>query len=320
MATQVRFDTFMQYALFDLERGYYAKNIHHVGRDGDFSTTASLSNILAFAIADQIRQQPETDIIEIGAGSGQLMHALQSCLKKDQRRYRFHIVESSAPLQQRQRERLGKRSLFGFKKSVTHWHNDIHCALKDCRQRAFIFSNELVDAFPVRCFRRVDDQFEELFLSQGKELFLPVETVPDSTSFDIPHNQYFEVHASYHAWLQSWIPDWQSGTILTIDYGDIAETLYHKKPRGSLRAYWKHNLITGMAIYQNIGNQDITADVNFTDLIRWGKELGLKAGKALMTQAEFLAPYVSEDDPKSQFLTSEAGAGTAFKVLVQEKC
>jgi len=59
--------------------------------------------------------------------------------------------------------------------------------------------------------------------------------------------------------------------------------------------------------YQNPGKQDLTFDVHFPDLIKWGKKIGLETG-SLITQAEFLGT----DDLN--------GAGGAFKVLHQKMC
>ena len=88
-------------------------------------------------------------------------------------------------------------------------------------------------------------------------------------------------------------------------------------PEGTLRAYSHHQRITGKAVYQSPGKQDITADVNFTDLITWGKQDGLEID-SIMTQREYLTPHVSKS-AEDQFLIHPDGAGSAFKVLLQQK-
>ena len=71
-----------------------------------------------------------------------------------------------------------------------------------------------------------------------------------------------------------------------------------------------------------MGRQDVTADVNFTDLIAWGESLGWSTGK-FATQREFLLEHAmglearASSDATVSFLLDEHGAGTAFKVLVQ---
>jgi SAM-dependent MidA family methyltransferase len=194
-------------------------------------------------------------------------------------------------------------------------------ALSACKGVAFIFSNELVDAFPVRIFRKADDHWNELYLHQQEEHFCPyADTIPHSSALSYAahqKNQRVEVHQSYREWLLEWLPSWKAGQILTIDYGDTHPGLYYRKPEGTLRAYSHHQRITGKSVYENIGKQDITADVNFTDLISWGEQDGLET-VSLITQGEYLSPQVS-NSAEDQFLIHPDGAGSAFKVLLQQK-
>ena len=68
----LRFDRFMELCLYDVEHGYYAKNITSVGSSGDFSTTPSLSPVLAIALSKAIMASGLRDVIEIGPGAGDL--------------------------------------------------------------------------------------------------------------------------------------------------------------------------------------------------------------------------------------------------------
>lgn len=105
--------------------------------------------------------------------------------------------------------------------------------------------------------------------------------------------------------------------MLTIDYGDTYPALYHRRPAGSLRSYFHHQRLTGSDIYQNMGRQDITSDVSFSDLIQWGNDLGWQH-EPLLTQREFLNPVVPRNaSPADQYLLDDYGAGSAFKVLMQ---
>jgi len=169
-------------------------------------------------------------------------------------------------IRDRQKTSLGKRATF---------HQSIQDAMESCDGNAVIFSNELVDAFPVRLFQKNETAWQEIHLDHSngttREIFISPTSLPDSSIFklNLSPGQRVEVHESYHQWLKSWLPDWKRGEMLTIDYGDEAETLYHRKPQGSLRGYLLHQHVDGHAIYQNPGQQDLTADVNFTDLIEW---------------------------------------------------
>jgi len=65
------------------------------------------------------------------------------------------------------------------------------------------------------------------------------------------------------------------GFVLTIDYGYPAWDYYsEERNRGTLLCYYKHRVNEDP--YQNIGQQDITAHVNFSSIKKWGEEFGFK--------------------------------------------
>ncbi len=318
-ANLVRFDAFMKKALHDPNSGYYSRNIQTVGAKGDFSTTATLSLVLGKAIAKSALEwsricKTPLNLIEIGGGDGSLAEAILHFIPLRKRwRMHYHIVDNSAPLTNNQQQREISKKI--------RWHSNMHNALNACKGVAFIFSNELVDAFPVRLFRRSDNHWDELYLDNHDEVFLRCNgRLPDSSSLmftDHKSGQRVEVHQSYREWLQDWLPMWKRGQLLTIDYGDTHPQLYYRKPEGTLRAYSHHQVITGKTVYQHSGKQDITADVNFTDLINWGKEDGLETN-FYITQRDYLMPHV-RNSPQDQFLIHPDGAGYAFKVLLQQR-
>jgi SAM-dependent MidA family methyltransferase len=315
---QVRFDEFMARALHDPGEGYYARNISSIGRRGDFTTAPMLSGTTARAIAQwaaqALRESNCRDLIEIGPGQGALALAVLKQLPWSLRwRVRLHLVETSAPLRQHQSELLGRRA---------RWHATPADALAACGGHAVIFSNELVDAFPVRRFQRTPDGWRELALSfdssrHAREVLLPPGPLPPSASFalDHPMGQWLEVHDSYRQWLADWLPKWRAGRLLTIDYGSTAEFLYHRRPRGTIRAYFHHQLLEGGDVYANPGRQDLTADVNFTDLIVWSSDW--TSGARLQPFREFIAATADPSNPSDQALLAEHGAGDAFLVLDQ---
>ncbi len=318
----MRFDHFMKNALYDPERGYYSKRIKTVGQQGDFSTTASLSPILGEILASYTKRyfkktKIARNLIECGAGSGALAETILKNLSLwDRRRMNYHIVESSPKLRKQQKEALGN--------SVT-WHSSLTSALNACKGEAFCFSNELVDAFPARVFRKDQQGWSELHLvKEGilSEQFAPIDDdfLPESYIFkhDFSIGQRVEVHESYQLWFQEQIPSLLKGCFLTIDYGDSYKNLYHRRPNGTMRAYAHHQRLEGYEVYQNPGHQDITCDVNFTDLIVWGEQCGLKTVE-FVTQREFLLSHQKKGDLASNRLLAEGGAGSAFKVLIQER-
>jgi SAM-dependent MidA family methyltransferase len=300
----------MRRALYDPHNGYYSRHIPGLGRRGDFTTVPVITNALAQRIASWIiAARHETgciDIIEIGPGEGNLAQAVRRQLPWHIRlRSRFHLVEISPPLRTAQQQRLGKSA---------RWHDTPQAALAACHGRALIYSNELIDAFPVRRFQKSDNGWRELGVhitkeSPPREALLPPAPLPGSCSFSLPHpiGQIIEVHEACRTWLESWLPHWKAGRMLTIDYGNTAEKLYHRQPHGTLRAYLLHQRLTGPAILGNPGRQDLTADVNFTDLMHWSQPW--------MEQQDLtnLRDFFGKDAPS--WLREESGPGHAFQVL-----
>jgi SAM-dependent MidA family methyltransferase len=199
-------------------------------------------------------------------------------------------------------------------------------ALEALEGRALIFNNELVDAFPCKLFEKTPEGWRELGVrlsAEGglSECFFGEKL--DNPWFgklgQLPTGQRVERHDSYSEWQNSWAASWREGSLLTIDYGDLAQDLYTHSPAGSLRGYWKHRRLTGRDVYSRFGKQDLTADVNFSDLMDWGLQAGWRTLQ-FTTQREFLQTWCrksSESAEKEGILDSPQGAGGAFKVLEQ---
>jgi SAM-dependent MidA family methyltransferase len=316
----ISFEQFMERALHDPVRGYYARRIKAVGPRGDFTTAPMVSEAPAQAIAKWIaaalRETHCRDLIEIGPGEGTLAASILNHLAWQVRwKIRLHLVETSVPLTENQQQRLGRRAT---------WHRSPQDALQSCKGNAVIYSNELVDAFPVRRFQKTTVGWQELAVhfdeqKNAHESLLPPAPLPDSSGFLASHplGQRIEVHDSYRRYLTDWLPHWKSGRMLTIDYGSTASLLYHRRPHGTLRGYLFQQPITGPAIYQNMGRQDLTADVNFTDLQNWSHPW--INDQRLLTFHEFLNLHPAGKSATDPSLTDTDGAGTAFLVLDQKR-
>ena len=325
---EMSFEDFMAMALYDPEIGYYTTGISDVGgRRSDFATSASLSDALGKAIAWWVRMEMKllggkgpVHLIEVGGGSGALAAMVMKSLGWWQRRrVRYHLVEISPRLQEKQREALADYH-------VT-WHRDITSALIDAEGKALIFSNELVDAFPAKWLRWNAGAgiWEEIFVSYDpatglKEVFRPCppdlnpETYSAIALPNRPDGQRIEILPAFRRWINHLSLHWTNGAMLTIDYGSPdASGVYHRRPAGTMRAYFRHERIEGGGVYSRIGRQDLTADVNFADLVSWGKERGWET-VGLVTQAEFFQRFGVGMDP-----LAGKDVGEAFQVLMQRK-
>ena len=312
-AHPIRFDCFMENALYG-PRGYYTSERQIFGARGDFTTSPKLSLIFAKAIAQWVIEAWEffgkkLPLIELGPGDGSLALGIRKAFPFWQAPFlSYHLVEKSPALRARQQDRLGKKH---------RWHDSLEAALDFHNGEALVISNEVIDAFAVRIFKKNDVGWDELHLAGNEEIWMPTEKLPDSTQFahDWPIGQRLEIHDDARAFLHEQLAPMTRGDLLTIDYGGSAEFLYHRRPRGNLRAYLLHQIIDPPAAYQNPGHQDLTTDVCFDDLIHWLTPKGFKT-ITLQSQHDFLEPH-AENTLQDIYLTHPDGPGAAFQVLHQ---
>jgi SAM-dependent MidA family methyltransferase len=94
------------------------------------------------------------------------------------------------------------------------------------------------------------------------------------------------VNLALEDWVRQVTRALDRGYVLTIDYGQEAKDLYAAGNNGgTLVCYQQH--VAGNDPYRNIGQQDITCDVDFTSLMQLGEEHGL-ATVGYVPQRRFL--------------------------------
>ena len=194
-------EAFMQLALHHPQEGYYSSSIENIGSRGDFSTTPTLSPILAKAVAARWKEAcarcgRRLPLLEIGAGSGALaVKVLEQLGFWNRLNTDYVIVESSPRLREFQHLLLGSQAKI---------YSTMEKALKHCGGKAFIFSNELVDAFPARVFEYTEEGWREVGLTVKdgavREELRPVRQQPlfsHMLEYDSQPGQRLEIHDSY---------------------------------------------------------------------------------------------------------------------------
>ena len=322
---RLRFDRFMELALFHPVHGYYTRRIKGIGKSGDFSTSTTLSPVLGKAIfrwlvaeAKYLGLDPLV-IIEPGVGTGALAKVIlsQMPLWNRVRYFGIDLRPESAILD----ESVSRRRRFRLVDSM-------ESALQDAHGKAIVISNEFVDAFPCRRLVRSETAWADVYLRYDDDQWrqelspAPISVACSALNAGFAVGQTIEVHESFREWLASVSVKLGTGAILTIDYGGRPEEIYHRRPEGTVRAYFRQERIEGVDIFRRPGYQDLTADVNFVDLQGWGDSVALKTVDYL-TQREFVARWnpnaLERADAAVLFTLNENGAGTAFKVLHQRK-
>ena len=145
-----------------------------------------------------------------------------------------------------------------------------------------IFSNELLDAFPVHLVE-MGDELKEIYVDFNGQEFVEVKKGPGSAeltnylkefSVALQSGYRTEINLKIKSWLEEAGAALSKGFLLTIDYGYSAREYYsEERTKGTLLCYHNHQFNEDP--YRNTGGQDITAHVNFSSLKKWGEELGL---------------------------------------------
>jgi SAM-dependent MidA family methyltransferase len=343
----ISFRDYMKLCLYDKEMGYYSSEIIPIGKHGDFVTSPHANPLFGALIAVQIQEFYEIleardfCLVEFGAGFGHLAKDILSYLKKRKfyDRLSYVIIESHEKVENVQKETL---SPFGEK---VRWYKDIS---ELGRFKGCIVSNELLDAFPVNVVKKIKymvspSNYEELFVgldenNNFKEIGLPlkdeelkeyVKELPDG----LPEGYRTEINLGIKDWLKSINSCLEKGFLLTIDYGYTWKEYFHpSRNRGTLLSYKDQQISEDF--FKNPGEQDLTAHVNFTDLSRWGEEMGLFT-MGYSPQWSFLASLDFEKtfyelaggkiDPFSPLLSGvkmlilPQGMGESHKVMIQGK-
>jgi SAM-dependent MidA family methyltransferase len=337
----VSFADFMHMALYTPALGYYSGGAQKFGKAGDFVTAPEISPLFAQALARQVLQvldETQGDILELGAGTGQLaadlLLALQDLsLFEGQNLTQYYILEVSDYLRQVQQENLQKKlPAHLFKRLV--WLNSLPQDFV-----GLILGNEVLDAVPVHIIHHADDgfyargvTFTHTFEWQDKPL-TDAHLLAQVKSFLMPKNYLTEICPAANGLINSLAACLKHGVILMIDYGFGAAEYYHpQRNAGTLMCHYQHYAHDNPLI--NVGLQDITAHVNFTAIAETALVQNLSLA-GYCNQANFLMncgllDILAQTSPAdiaaylplssaAQKLVSPAEMGELFKVIALSK-
>ncbi|MBA3485925.1 MAG: SAM-dependent methyltransferase [Lysobacter sp.] len=306
----IAFSRFMELALYAPGLGYYSAGASKFGAEGDFVTAPELGPVFAACIADSVapvlQQLIAADnglpkvFLEIGGGTGAFAEvALERLSAVDALPDRYAILEPSAQLRARQRERLQRRlpaALFArvewLDGPLPHDWNGV------------LFANEVIDALPTSRFAIRDGEIFEEFVvidddtAAAGEGFARILRPADALltgavrhlerrlNRRLPEAYRSEVLPQLPYWIQAVAGGLTSGAMLFVDYG-YARGEYYQPQRsdGTLRAFYRHRMHEQALLYP--GLQDITASVDFTALAEAGVAAGFDFA-GYCSQASFL--------------------------------
>jgi len=328
----IGFDVFMNFALYSPGLGYYRSSANIFGHQGDFITAPETSDLFGYSVAKQCAQIISGgDVLEFGAGSGVLavqvlfeLGRLKSLPKK------YYILELSGQLRQQQKQTIA--SVLPELIDRVEWLTELPTDFS-----GVVIANEVLDAIPAKRLILSGGRFVELGVDfidgnfQWKPLDEPYLNSLTSLPAICDEGYTTEVNLQALAWIDSLYSIMSKGIVLLIDYGMDRNEYHHPQRKdGTLRCYYKHKASDNP--FNNIGKQDITTSVNFSDVAEQAVEVGFELS-GYCTQAMFLISlgienflFEEEDDAKRNTLAQQikqlilpGAMGETFKVLALSK-
>jgi SAM-dependent MidA family methyltransferase len=286
------FDRFMALALYEPGLGYYSGGRTKFGAmpdsGSDFVTAPELSPLFGQAVAAQVAQMLDVlgsdEVWEFGAGSGALAEQLLRTLGP--RVVRYHIVDLSGSLRERQQQRL---AAFG---ETVCWHSRLPDDVS-----GVVLGNELLDAMPVQLLARVSGQWMERGVAlHGDALAWADRPTGLRPPVDIEggHDCVTEIHPQAQAFVATLAEAFArnraqggpGGAALLIDYGFPEAEYYHpQRSTGTLVCHQLHQMDDNPLVA--VGEKDITAHVDFTGIAVAAQDAGMTV-LGYTSQAHFL--------------------------------
>ena len=336
------FRDFMEMALYYPELGYYTSASDKIGKKGDFYTSPYLTNVFGHVIAKQLEEmwqltgKNDFTIVEYGAGMGSLCVDILDHLKNNSaffKKLKYCIIEKSEAMRFKEQKAITN---FNISEKV-HWYNSIEeiPSFTGC-----VLANEVLDNFSVHKVVMAEKELMEVFVGYDNGFIEMLKPAQDNLKnyftelqVELPVGFCTEVNLQAIEWIKNISASLYKGFVLTIDYGYPSSELYQLNRRlGTIVCYNKHTV--NDLPYKNIGQQDITAHVNFSALNVWGAKNGLM-NSGFTNQSQFLLSLgltehlrkIEENDKTSFEIKKNLlvihnllmSMGKKIKVLVQQK-
>ena len=261
--TSLPLDKFIEWALYDKNSGYYIKK-NPFGKEGDFITAPNITRLFSEIISiwvitfwESIGSPKKFNLIELGAGNGEMMRVITETLKKFPECHNacnFMIHEKSNFLINQQKKKLDAEKI--------SWIKDI----KNINSYPTLYlANEFFDAIPIKQFFKKNEGWVERFVelknskkAEFKEQKINITKLEQSLNFEISKNQkIIEYSPETFKYLKSIceIIQRNGGGMLIIDYGYLSS-----KMQETLQAVNNHKYSD---VLENIGDSDITYNISF---------------------------------------------------------
>jgi SAM-dependent MidA family methyltransferase len=303
---RIPFARFMEFALYHPSWGYYRSPMRRPGRPGDFLTAPETHPYFGITLARQIAEcwerldRPDPFVVrEYGSGIGALAWDVIAGLSEEAPKCRavlqYRLVETNP---HRRAQSLADFAEGGLGDVV---RGEVISPGADPEPiTGVVIANEVADAFAVHRLIWRDGRLREGWVVWSGQEFAEEEhdlsaeaaaADPEGmlreNGIDLAEGDRIEISPAAAAWFASAARGLRRGYAIVIDYGYPAAELYRAhRLAGTVRAHREHTVSDDPFAY--VGEQDLTAHVNFSALRRAGERAGLTfAGQT--NQGAFLA-------------------------------
>jgi SAM-dependent MidA family methyltransferase len=289
----ITFREWMRAALYDERGGYYRRASQRWGRAGDYRTSPERSALFAATFArhfatlfEELGRPQVLQLLEAGGGAGHFARGLLQTLRRDAPRVfeslRYVFDESSADSRARAAKLLAPAASRVEFRSLTSFDEGFAEPLEN----VIVFSNELLDAFPVHRVSMRGGRLREMFVGlDARNDFVWAEGEPSTPrlaehfarmGLSLAEGQTTEVNLCAEEWVARVARLVGRGYVFTVDYGGEATNLLRAPHRreGTLRAFRGHEMSED--VLRSPGEQDLTTTVNWTQVIAAGERAGLQ--------------------------------------------
>lgn len=287
----IPFVRFMELALYHPEYGYYTCSSRKIGKEGDFYTSPHVHPVFGRLVCNQIQEMWEIlnrpapfYLVELGPGHGWLSHDILTYSEQHYPEFfstiLYVLVEKSPGMIEEIKIRLnnfiqkGKVIILDPDEFQKTDENYIGCFL----------SNEFFDSLPYHRVSFENGNLREIYVTVKENDFREILGTLSTPcihkylceqAIQLREGQRAEININALKWLKIIAKHLKRGFVLTIDFGFEAPELYAPyRIDGTLMCYFQHT--TSSDPYTLVGLKDITAHVNFTALISFGKKIGLE--------------------------------------------
>src|ERR1051325_5668750 len=327
------FRDFVEVALYHPQFGYYSRGESPVGKEGDYVTSPTLSPVFAYGFGKLVREflgRAGGGGASVGGGGGGYGALLRSLRMAGASFYgvdrSLARMDRSAISDQRSGEAGDGEPLAPDRRSLIADHlafvNDIDQVPPTEFQ--LIYSNELFDAFPFARLVQRGEHLHELWVTSDfdwteREAAAPYEDYFAARGIELLDGQFADISLDWEYEYRRLARRVTRGLLVTFDYGFPEKQLFDPRIRrfGTAASYSQQRVTRDLLT--NPGEQDLTAHINFSDLIRAGEAEGL-ATLYFDRQAKFLLSLGITDHPLFTPVTEVAiGSAEEGLALIQAR-